>query len=370
MARARRSRDYRPYDLYAGFRKQGWIFFVTIVISDWPHRRLNALTGEAVLVSPQRSQRPWQGHTENAAPALKPEYDAQCYLCPRNQRANGQRNPDYASTYVFTNDFPAFLPETEGAVTSQGRLLQATSLAGECRVLCFSPRHDLTLAQMEVGQIRAVVDLWAQQVIELGARWRWVQVFENKGEMMGCSNPHPHGQVWASHTLPNEAAKELRHQRAWHEENGTPLLMQYGKVELAAAERVVVHTDHWLAVVPWWAAWPFETLILPRRHVLRLPDLTDAERDDLALALKDLLSRYDRLFNTSFPYSMGWHGAPTHDGDYQCWQLHAHVFPPLLRSATVRKFMVGYELLAEPQRDLTPEQAARLLKKLCGAAAQ
>lgn len=328
-----------------------------------PHRRLNALTGESVLVSPQRSQRPWQGRTEGMEPPARPQHDPQCYLCPGNHRANGERNPAYDATYVFTNDFPAFLPNSSSLVTEPGSLLQAAAVAGECRVLCFSPRHDLTLAQMTVQQIRSVVDLWARQVVELGARWRWVQVFENKGEIMGCSNPHPHGQVWAGDAIPNEAEKELRQQRAWYQEHGTPLLLHYGTEELASGERVVVQTNHWLAVVPWWAAWPFETLIIPRRHVLRMPDLSEAERDDLAVALKESLARYDGLFNTSFPYSMGWHGAPTDDGDYECWQLHAHVFPPLLRSASIRKFMVGYELLAEPQRDLTPEQAARLLKQ-------
>jgi UDPglucose--hexose-1-phosphate uridylyltransferase len=335
-----------------------------LTILDSPHRRTNALTGESVLVSPQRSQRPWQGKIETTPPAVRPQFDPACYLCPGNARAGGERNPQYDSTYVFTNDFPAILPTVPGEVAASSSLLHADPVRGECRVLCFSPRHDLTLAEMSIPQIRSVVDTWAEQTTELGSRWRWVQVFENKGEIMGCSNPHPHGQIWASDFLPNEPAKELRQQNAWFQSRGTPLLIEYASLETAAAERVVVQTTHWLAVVPWWAIWPFETLILPRRHVSRLPDLNAPERDDLALLLKDLLSRYDELFQTSFPYSMGWHGAPTDDGDYSGWQLHAHILPPLLRSATVKKFMVGYELLAQPQRDLTPEQAARQLRQI------
>jgi len=328
-----------------------------------PHRRLNVLNGEWVSVSPHRTQRPWQGRTEPTANIRLPEYDPQCYLCPGNVRAGGERNPHYRSTYVFDNDFAAFLPEVPAAEASKHPLLHAQTHAGTCRVLCFSPRHDLTLAQMSAAQIRPVVDLWAEQTAELGRRWRWVQIFENKGEIMGCSNPHPHGQVWAGDFLPNEPAKELVQQRAWLKEKGTPLLLDYAALELAEGERLVIQTEHWLVVVPWWAVWPFETLLLPRRHVLRLPDLSAAERDDLAMLLQRLLLRYDDLFQTSFPYSMGWHGAPTDDGDYRCWQLHAHIYPPLLRSASVKKFMVGYEMLAEPQRDLTPEHAAQRLRQ-------
>jgi UDPglucose--hexose-1-phosphate uridylyltransferase len=314
-----------------------------------------------VLVSPQRGKRPWQGRVEGPAPDTRPRYDPHCYLCPANSRAGGERNPRYTSTYVFTNDFPALLPGT-GNEVSPTSLLHAEAVGGECRVLCFSPRHDLTLAQMSAIQIRAVIDLWAEQVSELGARFRWVQVFENKGELMGCSNPHPHGQVWASNALPNEALKELHRQRSWFDEHGTPLLLDYGLLEMKSAERVIAQNSSWLAVVPWWAIWPFETLVLPKRQVRALPELSDSERDDLGGLLQDLLARYDRLFATSFPYSMGWHGAPTDGGDHRGWQLHAHVYPPLLRSATVKKFMVGYEMLAEPQRDLTPEHAARILR--------
>ncbi|MGC8839490.1 MAG: UDP-glucose--hexose-1-phosphate uridylyltransferase [Anaerolineae bacterium] len=328
------------------------------------HRRWNPLTGEWVLVSPQRVQRPWLGQVERVSEEARPAYDPHCYLCPGNERAGGARNPLYEHTYVFSNDFPALLPDTPLEEQAAHPLLQAVSERGTCRVICFSPRHDLTLAEMPVEAIRRVVDTWAEQVEDLGARYAWVQIFENKGEMMGASNPHPHGQVWAQRALPNEAAREDRRQHAYLVEHGEVLLLAYAALEEKAQERVVAANDHWLAVVPFWAVWPFETLLLPRRHTLRLPDLDDAERDALADVLKRLLTRYDNLFQTSFPYSMGWHGAPTAPGDFRHWQLHAHFYPPLLRSATVRKFMVGYEMLAEPQRDLTPEEAAARLRAL------
>jgi UDPglucose--hexose-1-phosphate uridylyltransferase len=265
---------------------------------------------------------------------------------------------------VFTNDFSALLPDTPASGQTDHLLLRVESERGTCRVLCFSPRHDLTLPEMAVQDIRRVVDLWGEQVLELGQWYRWVQVFENKGAMMGASNPHPHGQIWAGSSLPNEPAKEERQQSSYYAEHGIPLLLDYAELEARQQERVVVDNAHWLAVVPFWALWPFETLLIPRRHVLRLPDLVDAERDALAEILKRLLTRYDNLFEISFPYSMGWHGAPMQDGDHRHWQLHAHFYPPLLRSATVRKFMVGYEMMGEPQRDLTAEQAAARLCSL------
>jgi UDPglucose--hexose-1-phosphate uridylyltransferase len=332
-----------------------------------PHRRLNALTGEWVFVSPQRDQRPWQGRHEQASRTTRPAYEPGCYLCPGNARANGQSNPAYTSTYVFSNDFPAFLPDIEATGADRDTLMRAHAQSGTCRVLCYSPRHDLTLAQMSAAQIRAVIDTWAAQVTELGSRWQWVQIFENQGELMGCSNPHPHGQIWASDFTPNEPAKELRQQQQWLEGNATPLLLDYAVRESSARERLVLENHDWLVVVPWWAVWPFETLLLPRGAVQQLPALRNSERQSLADILCRLLAGYDRLFHTPFPYSFGWHGAPT-GGDalstaFAACQLHAHFYPPLLRSATVKKFMVGYEMLAETQRDITPEQAADRLRR-------
>jgi UDPglucose--hexose-1-phosphate uridylyltransferase len=328
-----------------------------------PHRRHNALTGEWVLVSPQRTQRPWLGQVERVPPEERPAYDPNCYLCPGNDRAGGAANPDYEQTFVFTNDFTALVPDVPAGV-SDDPLFRAVPTPGTCRVICFSPRHDLTLPEMPVEQIRKVVDVWAEQTVELGQAYRWVQVFENKGAAMGASNPHPHGQVWALDSLPNEPAKEDRQQRSYFVEHGRRLLLDYVERELAVAERAVVSNDAWVAVVPYWAIWPFEILLLPRHHVLRLPDLDSAQRDALADILKRLLTRYDNVFETSFPYSMGWHGAPHASGDYGYWQLHAHFYPPLLRSATVKKFMVGFELLAEAQRDITAEQAAARLREM------
>jgi UDPglucose--hexose-1-phosphate uridylyltransferase len=332
--------------------------------TDHPHRRYNPLTGEWVLVSPHRTKRPWQGQVEKPPQEIRPQYDPKCYLCPGNKRAGDAQNPHYDSTFVFTNDFAALLPDTPTAGDSGHPLLRTESVQGTCRVICFSPRHDLTLPEMTLEEIRAVIDMWAEQTTELGQNYRWVQIFENKGAMMGCSNPHPHGQIWAGSALPNEPTKEERQQRAYLAEHGSPLLVDYANLEITKQERVVVENEDWLAVVPYWAVWPFEILLLPRRHVLRLPDLSDTERNALADILKRLLTKYDNLFETSFTYSMGWHSAPFDEGDFSHWQLHAHFYPPLLRSATVKKFMVGYEMLSEAQRDLTAEQAAERLRAL------
>lgn len=331
---------------------------------DSPHRRLNPLTGAWVLVSPHRMERPWQGQVEKVREIAPPAYDPQCYLCPGNKRAGSAKNPAYTSTFVFTNDFAAILPDTAAAEHTTHSLLKAHSITGTSRVMCFSPRHDLTLPKMEFSDIRQVVDIWIEQLIELGQSYRWVQIFENKGTVMGCSNPHPHGQIWASDRLPNEVTKEDEQQRIYFEAHGRPLLVDYAELEQEKAERVVVSNDHWLAVVPFWAVWPFEILLMPRRHILRLADGEEGELDALTDILKRLLIKYDNLFETSFPYSMGWHGAPFTAGKNDHWQLHAHFYPPLLRSATVKKFLVGYEMLAEAQRDLTAEQAAQRLQGL------
>lgn len=328
-----------------------------------PHRRLNPLTGQWVLVSPHRAQRPWQGQQEPTA-GSRIAYDPECYLCPGNLRAGGRRNEKYEGVYVFTNDFAALLPESPEADPPRHPLLRAEPVRGTCRVICFSDRHDLTLPEMPVEAIRAVVDVWAAQTTELLGAYRWVQVFENKGQAMGCSNPHPHGQIWASSSLPNEARLEDDSQRRHWRAHGVPLLIEYLEFEAREGTRIVAANEHWTALVPFWAVWPFETLLLPRRPVRRLPELASTERDALARILRELLGRYDALFATSFPYSMGWHGAPGGDDDPAPWQLHAHFYPPLLRSAQIKKFMVGYEMLAEAQRDLTPEQAAHRLRDL------
>ncbi len=330
-----------------------------------PHRRYNPLTGEYVLVSPHRTERPWQGKRDIPLADKRPHYDPDCYLCPGNERASGERNQDYDSTFIFTNDFAALLPDTPETPGEEHQLLRSDGVRGTSRVVCFSPRHDLTLPEMSVVDIRRVVDVWAEQTAELGEKYAWVQVFENKGNIMGCSNPHPHGQIWAGDFLPNEIAKEDRNQRQYYSDGEqTILLIDYANLEAERGERIVVDNEYWQVVVPYWAIWPFETLLLPRRHVLRLPDLEVGERDALADILKRLLTKYDNLFEISFPYSMGWHGAPFIDYANTHWQLHAHFYPPLLRSATVKKFMVGYEMLAEAQRDLTAEQAATRLREL------
>ena len=331
---------------------------------DHPHRRFNLLTGEWVLVSPHRAKRPWQGAMEDELSEARPAHDPECYLCPGTARVGGERNPDYQTTYVFTNDFSALLSDAP-AGGSEDELLRARSERGLCRVICFAPRHDLTLAEMDQPGIRRVVDLWTDQYRELGALdfVNHVQIFENKGTTMGCSNPHPHGQIWAQSTLPNEPAKELAQMRDWYRRRGRPLLTDYLERELAEQERLVCVNDGFVALVPFWAIWPFETLLLPRRHVASLLELEEGERDALADILRRLTTRYDNLFRTSFPYSAGLHQAPTDGRDHPEWGLHMHFYPPLLRSASIKKFMVGYEMLGGPQRDITPETSAARLRE-------
>ena len=357
------------------------------------HRRFNALTGEWILVSPQRTARPWRGQVDDRAPEIVPNYDASCYMCPANLRASGERNPSYQSTFVFTNDFPALTPppvfDGLGAPVASGspvasgfsrksapaphpfpgcndevNLMLAEAETGTCRVVCFSPRHDLTLSRMTREAIRLVIDLFATERTMLAAREdvRYVQIFENRGAMMGASNPHPHGQIWASASVPPEIVKEQGRQRLYWERWGRDLLGDYLDRELTARTRLVCDNDAFVALVPFWAIWPFETLIVPRRRVSAIDGLTSAERDGLADILKQVLTRCDQLFDAPCPYSMGFHESPADHEPHAEWRWHAHVYPPVLRSASVRKFMVGYELLASPQRDITPEHAAERLR--------
>ena len=329
-----------------------------------PHRRRNPLTGEWVLCSPHRATRPWQGQRETPAAHSRPAHDPECYLCARNKRANGEVNPDYTGTFVFENDFRALL-DAEGLDDSASSpLLQRAPVRGTCRVICFSPRHDLTLARMAAPDVERVIRTWQEQSLELGQRYRWVQVFENKGAVMGCSNPHPHGQIWAMDAVPTLPALEDEHQHRYTEAHGRALLLDYVEEELRLGQRVVCANADWAAVVPYWATWPFETLLLPRFPVQRLPELNAAQVATLAALMSELLRRYDALFDIDFPFSMGWHGAPFDGTRALHWQLHAHFYPPLLRSATVKKFMVGFEMLGESQRDITPELAAERLRSI------
>ncbi|MBN2370141.1 MAG: UDP-glucose--hexose-1-phosphate uridylyltransferase [Vicinamibacteria bacterium] len=330
------------------------------------HRRLNPLTREWVLVSPHRTQRPWQGQLERPALETRPRYDPACYLCPGNERAGRHRNPRYTGTFVFDNDFAALLPDSPSGVIDHGALVQARSARGVCRVVCFSPDHSLTLARMSPDAVRRVVGVWIDQYRELGEKpfIRHVQIFENRGEMMGASNPHPHCQIWADEAIPNEPLKEQSSQMNHLTGHGRCLLCDYLDIEERLDERAVCRNDHFIALVPFWATWPFETLVVSRRHAESIDGLNDAEQRGLADILIRLTTRYDNLFDASFPYTMGLHQKPTDGRLHPEWHMHMHFYPPLLRSAKIRKFMVGYEMLGSPQRDLTPEQAAARLREL------
>jgi len=330
------------------------------------HRRYNPLTGDWVLVSPHRTKRPWQGKVEKNALENRPEHDPNCYLCPGNERAGGLNNPDYKDVFVFQNDFSALVPDIpEGKYEKKG-LFRAESERGFCKVICFSPRHDLTIPEMDVADIKKVVDVWCWEFEAMGSLdyINHVQIFENKGDTMGCSNPHPHGQIWAQYSLPVEPTKESKMQKEYFAKNGKTLLRDYLEEELEARERILAENDHFVALVPFWATWPFETMILSKRPIQNMLQLTEEERMAMADVYKKLTVMYDNLFEVSFPYSAGIHQAPTDGKDHPEWHLHMHFYPPLLRSATVKKFMVGYEMMANPQRDITPEQAAQRLNAL------
>lgn len=333
-------------------------------INDVPHTRLNLLTGERILVSPHRSKRPWQGQVEDLAVDTRPTYDPSCYLCPGNKRADGSANPEYKESFVFVNDFSALLQDTEeGRIDEEGLLIAETE-KGICKVIAFTPRHDLTLPEMEVSDIKKVVDVWQSEFSSLAANdWiKYIQIFENKGSIMGCSNPHPHGQIWAESKLPMEILKEEKQQRDYFEKHNRSLLLDYLNLELKKNERIIVDNAHFVALVPFWAAWPFETLVISKRQVKDIREFTEEEKLDLAKTLQELTIRYDNIFSTSFPYSAGMHQAPVNNGNLDFWHWHMHFYPPLLRSATVKKFMVGYEMLANPQRDITAEKAAEILR--------
>ena len=333
-------------------------------LSNSPHRRYNPLLSEWVLVSPHRTQRPWQGQQEEDSGPSRPQQDPSCYLCAGNRRASGDINPLYSDTFVFANDYAALNQEAAEIEPNRNLLFQSESVRGECRVMCFSPRHDLTLAEMLPHEISKVISAWRFQYAQLSAKYHWVQIFENKGAVMGCSNPHPHGQIWASDSVPTLAQKEDAAQVEYFAKAGIPMLQMVADEEIKHGERLVELTEHWVALVPFWAVWPFEILLLPRKSVPTFDDLTPEVEADLASILSKLLIRYDNLFETSFPYSMGWHNAPGNSAQPEAWTLHAHFYPPLLRSASVKKFMVGYEMLAEPQRDITAERAAARLREV------
>ncbi len=335
-------------------------------LADQPHHRFNTLNGDWVLVSPHRSKRPWQGKVEKVEEDNRPAYDPTCYLCPGNARVGGEENPAYKGTFVFNNDFGALQENVEEQDINIGGLLKAGSERGICRVICFSPRHDLTLPEMTVPDIRKIVDLWVSEFQTLGekAYINYVQIFENKGAMMGCSNPHPHGQIWAQQHVPLEPAKEEVQQKKYYQENNKSLLLAYLELELGQQERIVAENQSFVALVPFWAVWPYEVMIISRRHIQHIGMMTEQEKDDYADMLRQVTIMYDNVFEISFPYSAGIHQSPTDGEPHPEWHLHMHFYPPLLRSATVKKFMVGYEMLGNPQRDITPESSAEKLRGL------
>ena len=336
------------------------------VLTDHPHRRYNPLLDEWILVSPQRAKRPWQGQNEVISDEKKPEYDETCYLCPGNERINGGTNPKYESCYVFDNDFPALLKNEVSFDLQQEDLFKINPERGINRVICFSPKHNVTLAEMQITEIENVIKVWKEQYLELGAidYINHVQIFENKGSVMGCSNPHPHGQIWAQSSLPTQVKKTQDNLLKYYQKTGKSLLKDYVDNELQKKERIIAENEHFVLLVPFWATWPYETMIISKRHFSNIAEITEEEIKSYAEMIHIITVKYDNLFKTSFPYSAGIHQAPTDGLSHDEWHFHMHFYPPLLRSATVKKFMVGYELLAEAQRDLTAEQSAEILRNL------
>ena len=328
------------------------------------HRRFNPLNSEWILVSPHRTQRPWQGKLESHIQAVDSEYKSDCYLCPRNKRANGEINPNYNSTFVFDNDFSSLKKDMINFIVNDSELIKGKSEIGICRVVCFSPKHNLTLAELEVNDIIQIIRTWQSEYSSLGSKSfiNYVQIFENKGEIMGCSNPHPHGQIWAQETIPTEPAKEQVNQLQYYKEKNATLLSDYINLEKQKQERVIYENESFILLVPFWAVWPFETMIISKRKINNILQLNEEEVEQFAEILKRTTVKYDNIFNVPFPYSSGIHQSPTDDLEHPEWHFHMHFYPPLLRSASIKKFMVGYEMLGEPQRDITPERSAEILK--------
>ena len=332
-------------------------------LQDYSHKRYNILTGEWVLVSPHRAKRPWQGQNEEISAEKRPSYDENCYLCPTNTRINGEINPDYKDVFIFNNDFAAIQKDSPSFEVNDG-LLIAKSETGICKVICFSPDHSKSLAEMEVEEIKKVVNAWQKEYAELGKNEmiNYVQIFENKGAVMGCSNPHPHGQIWSQSSLPNEVYKKDIHQKLYYSEKKRSLLGDYVLQELEAKERVIYENNDFVALTPFWAIWPFEVMIVPKKAKKNIIELSYVEVKNYAEIISVITKAYDKLFNVSFPYSSGIHQAPTNGAENEHWHFHMSFYPPLLRSATVKKFMVGYEMFGTPQRDITPEQAVKMIK--------
>jgi len=334
-------------------------------LQNYSHKRYNILTGEWVLVSPHRAKRPWQGQNEIVSNVVRPSHDSSCYLCAGNTRINGEKNPNYEDVFVFTNDFAALQSDSKSFSVNDG-LIKAESEQGICKVICFSPDHSKSLADMDVKDIDKVIKTWQEEYTSLGANEsiNYVQIFENKGAVMGCSNPHPHGQIWSQSTLPNEVDKKNKQQQKYYNKNQRSLVGEYLSQELEIKERIIYENNDFVVLIPFWAVWPFETMIVPKRQYSNITEISETESLSFAEAISVITKAYDKLFECSFPYSSGIHQSPTNGKSNSHWHWHMSFYPPLLRSSTVKKFMVGYEMFGSPQRDITAEQAGERLKKI------